>query len=186
MFSKNVHELRKSLGLQARLELHVALHSCLHISAHGSGRHVNHCLIAAREQVSQPTKQAGLVLLSHFDVYVVQIDDRRNYVDACLFVAQVLVVLVGQFPNRRNQVVHKAGLAISLYLFEFVEQKGIKVLGCFQLNSLVLRLQRVDVLVVVYVGESVFCARFLRDALTKKILFVTITTTSARRAGEKK
>ena len=81
------------------------------------------------------------MLLSDLDVYVVQVDDGRDYVDARLLVTDVAVGLVRQLTDVRYERVDEVGLVVRLDLFELVDQTCVKVFGRFELDLLVARLQ---------------------------------------------
>ena len=118
---------------------------------------MNDSVIRVGEQILEPSNHADLVSLAYFHVYVVQIDYGRDDVDAGLFVADVLIVFVGQLAYSRYEVVHKAGVFIFFYLLEFVEQKGVEVFGRLELYAMVFGLEQTEELsVAVQVVRAMF------------------------------
>jgi len=102
---------------------------------------VNDSRIRTRQQVLHPSENIRLMLLSDLDVYVVQVDDGRDYVDARLLVTDVAVGLVRQLTDVRYERVDEVGLVVRLDLFELVDQTCVEVFGRFELDLLVARLQ---------------------------------------------
>ena len=102
---------------------------------------MNDSRIRTRQQVLHPSENIRLMLLSDLDVYVVQVDDGRDYVDARLLVTDVAVGLVRQLTDVRYERVDEVGLVVRLDLFELVDQTCVEVFGRFELDLLVARLQ---------------------------------------------
>lgn len=65
----------------------------------------------------------------HTNINIIEVDYRRDYIDARLLIAYILVVLVDELANRRYEIVNKAGLVVSLNLLELVQEERVELFG---------------------------------------------------------
>lgn len=134
--------------------------SSVKLPSHGTWSHVNNERVGACLQVAQPTKQRGLVTSSNAHIYVIKVNDGCDHVDACLFLAKVRIVFVGELAYLRYEIVYETCLVLALCLLEFVEQECVKISSCCELLSKIFWFERFQIVSIVYISLAILLRRF--------------------------
>lgn len=90
---------------------------------------MNNNRIGTCEQVFQPSKERSLMPTPHSNINIIEVDYRRDYIDARLLIAYILVVLVDELANSRYEIVDEARLVVSFDLLELVQEERVELFG---------------------------------------------------------